>query len=176
MIESTFMWDLIRRWLHEWGNLLVTVAIAGAAYLQWYVYKSLLKLEKNINDNQNRVEVFCTLWIYNQTPHFTVANLCKFGIWVERIDVTVGTETTPAARYRFIVEPYREISLALPDQFAQIVRNTDHTRTDPLPIKVRAVAHCHANGKGLTYFAESLMTLRFIHGAPRWEVEGARPG
>jgi hypothetical protein len=168
MIDFARMWQPIRTWLQSWGNLLVAVAIAGAAYLQWHIYRGLLRLEKKIDDDQSRVEVRATVFMHGDVLSFTIANLCRFGIWLDKIEVTVAGETKVEPFERMVLEPYKELPrLPIAETFRVKV---GRDRDQPASELVTVVARCRANGKDFTCVDRAKVDVSWVHGVPRWHL------
>jgi hypothetical protein len=92
VVDSDNMWhvgEVITGWLSRWGNLMLTAVIALAAYAQWRVGDRLLALQNKIDAGQNRVEVVTKLTGGNGL-RLTIANLCRFGILIDGVNVRMG--------------------------------------------------------------------------------------
>ena len=161
-------WQVIAGWLSRWGNLILTAVIALAAGAQGLFAKRLLALQKQIEADQNRVNVVTKMSVENGSLGFTVANLCRFGIWFDRIDIGMGTRIE-----------YVTVGLPLQSNTAHWVNLEDKffsmagdSRQNVVSEKLSLVARYDANEK--TYASDPVkaaVSVRDINSARVWRIE-----
>lgn len=81
--------EYLKHWLHEWGDLVLTVMIAWAAIMQWMVGRRLFDLQRTVEDTHRQVNLFCRIAANFDTPRvfarLQVSNLSSFAVWLEGI-------------------------------------------------------------------------------------------
>jgi hypothetical protein len=81
--------EMFKQWIHDWGDIVLTVVIAWAAVMQWIVAARLLKLQRTVEDSHRQVKLFCRINADLASPRtyarLQVSNLSRFAVWLEGI-------------------------------------------------------------------------------------------
>jgi hypothetical protein len=101
------MLDIVHQWLDRWAtvaNILLTVAIASATFLQWRVSQAVFKLQKAIEKDRSSVSFFPRFKevVEGTSPGIVleISNLNEVGAWLEqvRLEVHFGSPDQKRAR------------------------------------------------------------------------------
>lgn len=138
---------LVRAWLKDWGNLLLSAIVAAAAVTQGIFAKRLYGLQETIEEVSQRPFLYSRLTGYKPFDYFTsisaqLANLSRNGIWIEELVVVVNGPTSQQPKTYLIQDilPSNETKkweiFCMP--FAELVPITSDMPKSPTNFQVQA--------------------------------------